>query len=83
LPEYGWELRQPSRTLQIASAAAPAPTARLGSTPAAPASKERTGRPSWARFVPQLAVPGKAGRSASSLVERKLMLSVSLETGAP
>jgi hypothetical protein len=83
LPEYGWELRQPGRTLQIASPAGLSPTARLDSPAAAPDSKERTGRPKWARFVPQLAVPGKGGRPASSLAERKLMLSVSVDMGAP
>jgi hypothetical protein len=81
LPDYGWGLRRRDPAAQIVALASPSQRARLPLPAGHAASSEPTGRPKWARFLPQLGSRNMSTRSAPLVPDRTLTLT--LETNAP
>lgn len=79
LSDYGWELQPRDAGLQIESPGASSPPTGFV-LPAAPtsASRERTGRPRWARNVPRLVRSAKPTGSNISASQGPLTLSWSI-----
>jgi beta-lactamase regulating signal transducer with metallopeptidase domain len=83
LRDYGWELPRGHSRVEIGSSTASSQPSRLTlPTPLYPASRERTGRPRWARNVPRLVRGDKPTGSPLFTSQGPLTLSWSIGVGA-